>query len=428
MRILLLSQFYPPVIGGEERHVRNLGAALAQRGHEVSVGTFRRSGSPDLEMDGAVRVHRLGGTLQRLSGLHADSERRHAPPFPDPELTLALGRLVERERPDVVHAHNWIYASFLPVRMALGVPFVVTLHDYGLVCAKKNFMYLGTQLCDGPALAKCLPCAGRHYGAVKGAATTLGNWASGFFVRRAVDRFIPVSHAVARYNGLAGGRAPYEIIPNFVPDDVGVLGPEDPCLGDLPGDGFILFVGDMMRLKGIDVLLKAYAALKGAPPLVLIGRRVAGTPVEFPPNVHVVGTWPHSAIMHAWRRSLFGVLPSVGPEACATVIMEAMASGKAVVASDIGGMPDMVDHGKTGLLVPPGDVAALTHAMQTLLDDRGWLTALAATSLARVGRLKAAAVVTRIEQVYREVVDEAARNAGRDAVSAREGSREQSCP
>jgi glycosyltransferase involved in cell wall biosynthesis len=76
MRILLLSQFYPPVIGGEERHVRNLGAALAQRGHHVSVGTVMHPGSPETEPDGAVRVHRLRGTLQGLSGLHTDPERR----------------------------------------------------------------------------------------------------------------------------------------------------------------------------------------------------------------------------------------------------------------------------------------------------------------------------------------------------------------
>jgi glycosyltransferase involved in cell wall biosynthesis len=167
----------------------------------------------------------------------------------------------------------------------------------------------------------------------------------------------------------------------------------------------------MMRLKGIDVLLKAYAGLRRAPPLVLIGRRVADTPTEFPPNVHVLGTWPHSAIMHAWRRSLFGVLPSVGPEACATVIMEAMASGKAVVATDIGGMPDLVDPGATGLLVPPGDAQALAQAMQGLLDDGALLARLGTTSLARVERLKAGAVVTRIEQVYRDVLRPAASSA-----------------
>jgi glycosyltransferase involved in cell wall biosynthesis len=424
MRILLLSQFYPPVIGGEERHVRSLGAALAQRGHHVSVGTLMHPRSTETELDGAVRVRRLRGTLQRLSGLYTDSERRHAPPFPDPELVLALKRLVARERPDIVHAHNWIYASFLPLKALGGARLVVTLHDYGLVCAKKNFMHLGVQLCSGPALAKCLPCAAGHYGAVKATAITFGNWASSFAARRVVDRFIAVSHAVARHTGLTRGGAAYEVIPNFVPDDVGVPGPQDPCLRELPGDGFILFVGDMMRLKGIDVLLKAYAGLERAPPLVLIGRRVADTPTKFPPNVHVFSIWPHSAIMHAWRRSLFGVLPSVGPEACATVIMEAMASGKAVVATDVGGMPDLVDHGETGLLVPPGDAPALAHAMQTLLEDRALLARLEATSRARVERLKAGAVVTRIEQVYRDVLRAPA---SRAAVPAHQGSGEPLC-
>ena len=203
------------------------------------------------------------------------------------------------------------------------------------------------------------------------------------------------------------------------------LGPEDSCLRGLPEDGFILFVGDMMRLKGIDVLLQAYAGLEQAPPLVLIGRRVADTPTEFPPNVHVLGTWPHSAIMHAWRRSLFGVLPSIGPEACATVVMEAMASGKAIVATDIGGMPDLVDHGETGLLTPPGDAPALTHAMQKLLQDPALRARLEAKSLARVARFKAAAVVTRIEQVYRDVLGQAAERA---AAPAREVSGEPLCP
>jgi glycosyltransferase involved in cell wall biosynthesis len=425
MRILLLSQFYPPVIGGEERHVRNLGAALAQRGHDVVVGTTMHPGSPDVDTDGAVRIHRLRGTLQRLPIIHADSERRHAPPFPDPELVLALKRLVAQEKPDIVHAHNWIYASFLPLKPFSGAPLVVTLHDYGLVCAKKNFMYLGADLCSNPKLTKCLFCAARHYGTTKAMATTLGNRATSLVARHVVDRFIPVSHAVARYTGLTGSSTPYEVIPNFVPDDVGQLGPPESRLDQLPESGFILFVGDMMRLKGIDVLLKAYANLTQAPPLILIGRRAPDTPAEFPPNVHALGTWPHAAIMHAWRRALFGVLPSVGPEACATVIMEAMACGKAIVATDIGGMPDLVDHGETGLLVPPGDAAALRRAMQGLLDDRAQLAQLGATSLARVERLKASAVVTRIEQVYREVQRPATRPA---PISARQISGGPSCP
>jgi glycosyltransferase involved in cell wall biosynthesis len=229
---------------------------------------------------------------------------------------------------------------------------------------------------------------------------------------------------VALHNGLTRGGAPYEVVYNFVPDDVGALGPEDPCLRDLPGTGFILFVGDMARFKGLDVLLKAYAGLQQAPPLVVIGRRLRDTPTEFPPNVHVLGTWPHSAIMHAWRRSLFGVVPSVGPEACATVVMEAMACGKAVIATDIGGMPDLIDPGETGLLVPPGDAHALGHAMQRLLDDRALRARLEAASLAKVGSFKAGAIVPRIEQVYRDVLRGAA---SRIAVQAHHDSGEPLC-
>src|SRR3954468_19860516 len=109
MRILLLSQFYPPIVGGEERHVRNLGAALAQRGHAVSVATQWTPLAPEASnSDGEVRVHRVRGSLQRLPRLFTESERRHAPPVPDPELVLGLMRIIAKEQPDVVHAHNWM--------------------------------------------------------------------------------------------------------------------------------------------------------------------------------------------------------------------------------------------------------------------------------------------------------------------------------
>lgn len=62
MRILLLTQFYPPIVGGEERHVRNLGAALAWRGHQVSAATLWVPGAEAEKRDGEVRVHRIRGT------------------------------------------------------------------------------------------------------------------------------------------------------------------------------------------------------------------------------------------------------------------------------------------------------------------------------------------------------------------------------
>ena len=82
MRILMLSQFYPPVLGGEEQHVRALSAALAARGHEVAVATLWRKGLPEIEQEGRVRVYRERGTLQRLPWLYQETERQHTPPLP----------------------------------------------------------------------------------------------------------------------------------------------------------------------------------------------------------------------------------------------------------------------------------------------------------------------------------------------------------
>src|SRR5438105_13782842 len=86
MRILMLAQFYPPTIGGEERHVRNLSIELVARGHDVTVATLWKEGMPEFACDQGVRVHRIQGSMQRVSAFFTEKERRHLPPFPDPEV------------------------------------------------------------------------------------------------------------------------------------------------------------------------------------------------------------------------------------------------------------------------------------------------------------------------------------------------------
>lgn len=404
MKILMLAQFYPPIIGGEERHVRNLSIALAARGHDVSVATLAGADAPDFEVESGVKVYRIKGSMQRASFLFKEADRAHAPPFPDPELTLNLRRIIRREAPDIVHAHNWLVHSVLPLKSPRGPRLVLTLHDYSHVCARKNFMHEGKP-CAGPATAKCLSCAGEQYGTAKAAVTTLANFASSRLERAVVDKFLTVSSAVAEGNQLARFGVPFEVVPNFVPDSIGVLSDEvDPRVDLLPKDGFILFVGDLQRLKGTDKLIEAYATLKGARPLVLIGRPGPDTPRNLPPNVTIHHNWPHTAIMHAWSRCTFGVAPSVWPEPCATVVMEAMGVGKPFIATGIGGMPDLVDDGVSGLIVPPGDVAALAAALHRLDSDAALRERMAAGARIKVQTLMAKAVVPRIERIYEELL------------------------
>lgn len=405
MRILMLAQFYPPIIGGEERHVKTLSEALAQRGHSVSVATLRHGNQPEVAVENGVTVHRIRSLVQRLPGLFAGDERQHAPPFFDPGAALAIRRIIDSTSPDIVHAHNWLLHSYLPLRRRRSPATIVTLHDYSLICPKKSMIRAGRP-CDGPRLVKCLACSGDHYGALKGPVTALALRAGLRSTRKRVDRFIAVSRAVAELSDLSEGQD-VEVIPNFIPDN---LGQEDGTarfathLGELPRGDFILFVGDLMRLKGMEPLLAAYTRLREAPPLVLIGRRCADMPVDLPPNTLVFESWPHGAVIEAWRRCLFGILPSVGLEACATVVMEANAMCRPMIVARTGGLPEIVEDGVSGLLVPPGDAVALQQAMERLLDDPGLRARLSEASRRKAETLMATAIVPRIEQVYGTVL------------------------
>jgi glycosyltransferase involved in cell wall biosynthesis len=344
MRILMLAQFYPPVIGGEERHVAALSEALVERGHDVAVATMPHPRRADRETIRGVEVHGVRGLMQRFSGLFSEQERPHAPPFPDPELMLRLAGLIREFQPDIVHGHNWLVHSVLPLKRPTGFGLVQTLHDYSLVCAIKTLTRDDAR-CPGPALSRCLPCSADHFGTAKGAVTLAMNTLSAPGERWLVDKFLTVSTAVAEHNRLAESGAPFEVVHNFIPDRAGILPDERPaCVDELPGEGFVLFVGDLNRRKGVHVILDAYRRLVDPPPLVMIGRRCEDTPADIPPGVQIFESWPHAGVLHAWNRCLFGLVPSTWLEPCATVVMEANAFGKPVIATRHGGFLETVDH------------------------------------------------------------------------------------
>jgi len=405
MRVLMLTDLYPPFIGGIEQHVRNLSLGLVERGHEVTVATMSVAGQPAVAGDDGVRVIRLRGTAQRLESYTSPAGSPHAPPFPDPEIVAGLREEVRRRPPDVVHGHNWMVRSFIPLKRRSTAALVYTLHDYGVVCAKRSFVYHGLP-CSGPGPLKCLECAGRNYGAARGAAIVTGNWLMRPAERSAVDMFLPVSTAVARGNELVEQAMPHEVVPNFVPDDVAERSdPADPALAALPSLPFWLYVGALSRHKGLHTLLAAYRSIAGAPPLVVIGAQWADTPAEFPANVTVLRNLPHAAVMAAWARASLAIVPSVFPDPCPTVAMEAMACGLPIVASDGGGLPDLVDDGITGLLVPPANVRALRAALAAMANKPDLAKQMGAAGRQKVGAFTASAVVGRIEGIYARAVE-----------------------
>jgi glycosyltransferase involved in cell wall biosynthesis len=404
MRILMISDFYHPFIGGVEQHVRSLASALVERGHDVAVATLGQGDLPAVDVDRGVRLYRLRGSAQRVGRLFVTPGRPWAPPLPDPELTWSLRDVIMRERPDIVHGHDWLSRSFLPLKPWSRTKLVVSLHYYTLTCAKKNLLYEDAP-CDGPAPVKCMRCAAAHYGPLKGLPTLAGTWMGSKIERRAVDMFVPVSQATAAGNGLVDSVWPYRVIPNFLPpvnrpsqDDLA------PYVAQLPETDFLLFVGDLRRAKGLEILLQAYAGLESAAPLVLIGKVWPETPQSLPPNVVVLRDWPNMAVMEAWRRATLAVVPSIWPEPFGIVVIEAMSGGCPVVGSRIGGIPEIVVDGETGLLVPPADADVLRDTIARVLGDRDMMHRMGRAGLQRALAFQADAVVPQIEGVYEELV------------------------
>ena len=349
-----------------------------------------------------MRVHRVRSTTERLGA--QPSGRPYHPPAPDPHVVAALRAILAEERPAVVHGHNWMVNSFVPLKASSGAKLVMTLHDYSLVCAKRSLLYQRRE-CSGPAFAKCLHCAARNYGTARGELITLANWSTAPLIERSVDTFIPVSHAVARRSDLVDHGIEHEVIPNFVPDRImRDSDPAHPALAELPDGPFWLYAGALSRHKGVHVLLDAYRGLSGAPPLVVIGRQSDEAPHELPANTTLLADLPHAAVMAAWRRATLGIVPSLFPDPCPTVVLEAMAAGVPVVGSRHGGMPDLVVDGKTGLLVDPGNARALRAALQRIIDDEPQRVRMARAAARRAPQFKAASVVPRIEAIYERVI------------------------
>lgn len=407
MRILAVSDFYPPVFGGMQRHVQTLSRELVRRGHDVAVAALEHPGSPPFELDEGVRVYRIGGFNRVLKPFYQSPERPFHPTVPDPGVMFALRRVLLQEQPDIVHARGWIIYSALALKRFSNAAMVVTMHDYGLVCAKRTLLHRGA-ICSGPAYVKCVKCAAKPMGWGKSLGVT-----SGLRLSRPlhgeVDRYIALNTglaaACAGRPGTRGKRV--DVIPSLVPDRIVQVAEAAPRPDFVPADAdYLLYVGGVDQHKGLDVLLRAHAELEHRVPLVIVATPPVDNVPDLATDVAFVEGADHDIVMGAWAHCLLGVVPSTWAEPFGQVAVEAMTCGKAVVASELGGLADIVDDGKTGLLVPPGDHRALRLALDGLLADPSRRAAMGEAGRRRARRYFASAVAAQIEGVYREVLDE----------------------
>jgi glycosyltransferase involved in cell wall biosynthesis len=396
MRIMMLAQSFAPIVGGEERVVEELTRELGARGHEVSVATLQQPGDVTPREVAGAKIHPLRSSSYRVVRSQGDTGRRHAPPIPDPETVLDLSRVLRRERPQIVHAHNWIVHSYLPLARTSHSALALSLHDYGLICATRRLRYKD-HLCSGPAPVKCQECAAEHYGVTKGLVAAFGTRSQESRLRRRVDVFLPVSETVEELCRIREDEVS-RVIPNFI-GELPAAPLDDPRLAQLPQEPYILYFGDVTEDKGAWELAETYRELRDPPPLVLVGRCYIDE-LKNRPGVHAMGAWPHALAIEALRRSLFSVAPSLWPEPFGLVALEAAAAGKPIVATAMGGLRDIVLDGETGLTVPAENRGALAAAMQRLLGDPELRERLGAAAKLQAAKFNPEAVVPRVEEAY----------------------------
>jgi len=399
MRIVLANKFLYPR-GGAERAVLELGAALDARGHAVA---YFGMDHPENVVHGAnVAVVRQRD--YRRPG--AAAVRDAAAMLYSFEARRTFGTFLDRVHPDVVHLHNIYHQltpSILDAARERGIPLVMTLHDYKLVCPRYDMLRHGMR-CDacveaGPVACVRYRCAGGAWGAsVLLAAEAALHRIRGSY--DAVHRFIVPSRFLGRVLERAGfDAARLRHIPNFAPRANPV---------PVPSTQRFLYVGRLSQEKGILSLLRAAARMTRGE-LVLCGTGPLAAEVERwtreapPGRVRCRGHLAAAELAVEVGAAAFVVAPSEWFENAPFAVLEAMAAGRAVLTTPLGGLPELIEDGVEGELVPPGDEVAWAAAMERALQDPERMRRMGAAAHRRaIESFALETHVERIESVYAE--------------------------
>ncbi|HVX44262.1 MAG TPA: glycosyltransferase family 4 protein [Mycobacteriales bacterium] len=366
MRILHVNKFLHRR-GGAESYMEGLAGLQQAAGHDVAFFGMQHPDNPEYP-------------YQR----HFPEYIEFEPPPPGIGKARSFGRMVwstsaargmdaviAEFRPDVVHLHN-IYHQISPSVLRPiarhGVAAVMTLHDYKLACPTYQLTDHGrpcTACVDGgPFQAVKRNCHGSRAGSAAAAIEVA--------IHRAVGAYAPVQRFLCPSEFLAGIMERAGVYPerlrvqeNFV--DLGTV----PAASG-PGRNAVYF-GRLSPEKGVDVLIRAWADLPGVLQVAGDGpartqlRELAGAVA--PGRVRFHGRLDAARLHALVREAAVAVAPSIWYENQPLSVLEAFACGRPVVATDLGGMPELIDPDGDGMLVPPGDPAALADTLRPLLSD-----------------------------------------------------------
>ncbi|MEE9593738.1 MAG: glycosyltransferase family 4 protein [Thermoplasmata archaeon] len=371
MRIVQVSPYFHPHLGGVESHVMDISQELQRRGHDLTVVTSSEDGDAREEW---------------IQGLRIVRSRSYVTLFRSP-LTLAMARDIRGLEADLYHAHT---PSPLPAYFtaraseATGIPLLITYHcdseiqgPWGPVVLGLYYRTLGAYTMDR--------AAGVITTTQTYAATSRAVWDQGTMI-------IPNPVDTQRFHP--------DVSPGQVRARHGI--PEDEPL--------VLFVGRLVPHKGTEYLLRAMSELPahllivGTGPREPLLRKMANLPA-LRDRIHFAGRVSDQELPQYYAACDLSVLPSTSRlEAFGIAALEAMASGKPVIVSDVPGVREVIDEGQEGLQADPIDSEDIAAKIRTLLEDPDLRKRMGRRAREKVERhFSLASVVDRLEALYRRI-------------------------
>lgn len=366
MRVLLVNAtFYPG--NGSATHMFNLASLLQRHGHEVAFFSMEDARNlPDPNADlfvSNIDFRQINSNRSLAVGLKVMARVIYST-----EARRKFAACLDRVKPDLVHLHNihgHITPSVIFEAKRRGLPVVWTLHDNKLICPNTHFLIDETHaICEACGIRSYYQCALKR--CKKGSflaslmATIEAYCHRAMRVRERVDAFISPSRFL-RSKCVERGFDPDKItvIPGFVSDSV-FRSPSE-------SQGYFLFLGRLEQIKGVPQLIDA---CRMAPEVhVKLAGRVAedladSIPSQLPPNAEYVGMKSGEELIDLVSGALAIVVPSILYENQPYSILEAFACAKPVIACNLGGMAELVEHKVRGLLVELGNTEDLVEAMK----------------------------------------------------------------
>ncbi len=337
MRIALVCPYDWTRFGGVQSHVAQLATRLAAD-HEVAVFAPHRRGQPPAVE--APRVVDVGRPVP------LPYNRSVAPVAVTPTAAVRVVRRLRRFAPDVTHVHEPLSPLVSSTAVALGRrPLVATFHSWS----------------DHDRLYRLAAPWGR-------------------FLAGRLDARIAVSPAAQVYAAEALGVpiGSFRVIPNGIDTARYVRATPLPALRD-PDRPLVLFVGRLEPRKGLEVLVRAFLRVRAELPtarLCVVGDGALRTrcqqliPSSIRHDALFVGHVDEAEKPRYFASADLFVAPNTGGESFGIVLLEAMAAGVPIVASDIAGFRTVMREGRQGRFVPPGDASTLAETVLTLLSNR----------------------------------------------------------